>query len=91
MISTYSSYKSKFFSDNELRCKETGELDMHPEFLRMIDRLRRAYFNKFKEGLIVSSGFRSVKHSVEIKKKELVSILGGLLSTFRLEGSELYT
>ena len=55
----------KYFHESEFRCRETGENKMKPEFIHMLDELReRCGF-----GFVIRSGFRSVKHSAEINKK----------------------
>jgi uncharacterized protein YcbK (DUF882 family) len=54
----------RFFKIEEFDCKETGENRMDPRFLDMIDKLR------FRCGFpfVVTSGFRSAEHSIEVKK-----------------------
>ena len=54
----------KHFSIEEFNCKETGENKMSPNFLIMIDRLREACGFPF----VITSGYRSMKHSVEAVK-----------------------
>ncbi len=58
----------KYFSMSEFDCKETGENKMQPEFLQRLELLREACGFPF----IITSGYRSVKHSVEAKK-----VIGG--------------
>lgn len=55
----------KYFKIEEFNCKETGENDMNLNFLVRLDLLREVCGFPF----IVISGFRSVKHSVEKRKK----------------------
>lgn len=52
------------FTADEMACKETGELDMHPDFMRRLQHLRNVYGKPMK----VTSGFRSRKHSAERNK-----------------------
>lgn len=52
------------FSPDELRCKETGELNMDRDFMDRLQRLRTA----FGKRMPITSGFRSQKHSVERRK-----------------------
>lgn len=54
----------KNFTKKEFDCKETGENEMKKEFMDKLQELR----NKFGKSIIISSGFRSVKHSIEAKK-----------------------
>lgn len=53
------------FTKKEFDCKQTGENEMQPEFMSKLQLLRDAY----KKPMRVSSGFRSVNHSIEAKKK----------------------
>ena len=52
------------FSFEELRCKETFECDMNPEFMRTLQSIRDVY----SRPMIISSGYRSPLHSKEIIK-----------------------
>ena len=54
----------KHFHIAEFRCKETQENDMDESFLHMLDELRERCGFPF----VITSGFRSVKHSAEINK-----------------------
>ena len=54
----------KHFHISEFRCRETGENDMLPEFIYMLDELRERCGFPFK----ITSGYRSVKHSAERNK-----------------------
>jgi len=54
----------RYFKIEEFNCKETGENQMRPDFLQKIDRLREACGFPF----IITSGYRSTKHSAEINK-----------------------
>lgn len=58
------SLNSKYFTEEELRCQETGELNMRPEFIAVLDELRERCGFPF----IITSGYRSPKHSIEAKK-----------------------
>ena len=55
----------KHFDISEFRCRETGENDMKEEFIHMLDELRERCGFSF----IISSGFRSKMHSIEIRKQ----------------------
>jgi len=54
----------KYFDISEFDCKETGENEMNILFLSMLDKLRDVCGFPF----VITSGFRSVKHSAEINK-----------------------
>lgn len=54
----------KYFSLSEFDCQETGENEMKEEFLLKLDHLREACGFPFT----ITSGYRSPKHSLEIKK-----------------------
>jgi len=54
----------KHFSIDEFNCKETGENKMNSEFLQRLDLLREACGFPF----VITSGYRSPSHSIEIKK-----------------------
>jgi len=53
------------FSRAELACRETGECDMVPAFMARLQRLRR----ELGEPLMVTSGYRSPRHSIEAAKR----------------------
>ena len=55
---------SPYFTDDELRCKETGELNMSPMLIRRLHNLREMW----GQPMIITSGFRSVNHPAEVKK-----------------------
>jgi uncharacterized protein YcbK (DUF882 family) len=56
----------KYFSESEFRCRETGENDIKPEFIHMLDELRE----RVGHPLVITSGFRSLNHSAERSKKK---------------------
>jgi len=56
----------KFFKLEDFDCKETGENEMDVEFIKVLDHLRQVCNFPF----IVTSGFRSESHSVEVKKSK---------------------
>jgi uncharacterized protein YcbK (DUF882 family) len=55
---------SEYFTFDELKCKETGDYDIHPEFLRVLNMLRERCGFAF----VITSGYRSPEHSIEAKK-----------------------
>lgn len=56
----------KYFKLSEFDCKETGENEMNSEFLMRLDLLREACCFP----LVVTSGYRSNQHSIEIRKEK---------------------
>lgn len=56
----------KYFDISEFRCRETGENDMQPEFIHMLDELRERCEFSFN----VTSGYRSVLHTAERNKEK---------------------
>lgn len=54
----------KNFDISEFDCQETGENNMKPAFLAMIDELR----NRCGFPFVITSGYRSTKHRIEMMK-----------------------
>ena len=54
-----------YFKVSDFDCQETGENEMDLEFIRKLDELRSACGWPF----IVTSGYRSAQHSLEVKKE----------------------
>jgi|TARA_R110001606_G_scaffold198996_1_gene346650 uncharacterized protein YcbK (DUF882 family) len=54
----------KYFKIEEFDCQETGENEMLPEFLHVLDDLRDLCGFPF----VITSGYRSPKHSIEAAK-----------------------
>lgn len=54
------------FSEAELRCKETGECAMQPEFMDKLQALRTLVGKPFT----ITSGYRSPRHSIERAKAQ---------------------
>jgi zinc D-Ala-D-Ala carboxypeptidase len=52
----------KFFSEDELRCKGTGEIHMDELFMDMLVSLRE----RLKQPMSISSGYRSESHNIAI-------------------------
>lgn len=62
----HSAMSYKYFKIEEFDCSETGENRMDPQFIERMDELReRCGFP-----LVVVSGFRSKRHSIEAAKDE---------------------
>jgi uncharacterized protein YcbK (DUF882 family) len=54
----------KYFQLDDFKCQETGENKINEDFVRMLDELREACGFPF----VITSGYRSPKHSLEAKK-----------------------
>jgi zinc D-Ala-D-Ala carboxypeptidase len=55
----------KYFDIKEFDCQETGENNMLPEFIHSLDELREKCGFPFT----ITSGYRSVRHSIEAAKQ----------------------
>lgn len=56
----------KYFNLSDFNCQETGENEMDLDFIRDLDELREACGFPF----IITSGYRSPRHSIEAKKEK---------------------
>lgn len=74
------------FSKEEFDCKETGENRMRAHFLVNLQRVRDA----LKTPIYVTSGFRSVHHSLEVVKKIPGMHTRGLAADIWVDESHLY-
>ena len=54
----------KYFSEDELKCRHTGQCDMDWAFMQTIERIRERCGFPFK----VSSAYRSIEHPIEAAK-----------------------
>lgn len=53
------------FTKAEFDCKETGENNMQADFMEKLQTLR----DRYGKSMRITSGFRSVNHSIEKRKK----------------------
>lgn len=74
------------FTEDEFRCRETGECDMKPEYMDRIQALR----TKLGFALYVNSGYRSRRHSAERDKSTIGPHVQGLAADFRCDGPTAY-
>lgn len=74
------------FSKEEFDCQETGENEMKPEFMEKLQELR----GKYNKPMIISSGFRSVNHSIERRKPKSGSHTTGLACDISVSGSDAF-
>ena len=72
------------FSENEFRCKHTGKVEMVPEFMERLQRLRKAYGSP----MVVTSGYRSPQHPIEAKKASPGEHATGRAVDIGVRGSE---
>mgnify|MGYP005997352067 FL=1 len=70
----------KYFKISEFDCQETGENNMDEVFLSMLDILRE----KCDFPFIINSGYRSVNHSIERKKKTLGTHTKGIAADIKV-------
>lgn len=70
----------KYFKIEDFDCKQTGENDMQPDFLMRLDVLRMICGFPF----VIISGFRSVKHTAERRKKKPGQHPNGVASDIRV-------
>ena len=75
------------FAHNELKCQETGELDIEPAFLDRLQLVR----SELGRPLTVTSGYRSGQHSIELaKEKPGTHVLGVAADIAVASGGEAY-
>lgn len=78
----------KYFKISDFDCQETGENGMKEEFLVKLDTLREACGFPF----IITSGYRSPKHSIEARKIKPGMHSTGLAADIRIgNGVDRYT
>jgi len=85
MIKDWSKY-APYFSKKEFDCQETGENAMRQEFMDKLCALRKAY----GKSMVITSGYRSTKHSIESKKSEPGSHSSGLACDVKVVGADAY-
>ena len=73
------------FIKSEFDCQETGENDMRPEALALFQAIRDQF-----GPLIVTSGYRSHRHSIERAKDRPGSHAAGLAADFRCGPADRY-
>lgn len=72
------------FTPDEMRCKETGELNILPSFMDRLQALRNAY----GKPMPVSSGYRSKLHSMERQKRTAGTHAMGCAVDIAVSGSD---
>jgi len=74
------------FKSSEFACKETGENNMHAEFMAKLQALRNAY----GKPIIINSGYRSPRHSIEVVKDKPGAHATGRACDVRVYGPHAY-
>lgn len=74
------------FTQQEFDCKETGENAMQAHFLECLQALRTEY----GEPINISSGFRSINHSIEVRKERPGYHTYGIACDIRCGATEAY-
>jgi len=77
----------KYFKLSDFDCQETGENEMNEDFLIKLDSLRHECGFPF----IVTSGYRSPQHSIEMRKAKAGTHSKGIASDIKINnGAEGY-
>lgn len=74
------------FTEAEFRCKETGEINMDEDFIARLQTLR----TEFGKPMVITSGYRSPRHSIERRKDEPGPHSTGKACDVALGGSAAY-
>ena len=74
------------FSKSEFDCQETGENDMQPRFLEMLQSLR----DRYGKPMTITSGYRSPNHSTERKKAKPGTHAQGIAADIYVTGPDKY-
>lgn len=69
----------KYFKLDDFKCQETGENEIDEDFVRKLDELREACGFPF----VITSGYRSPKHSIEAKKTKPGTHAQGIAADIR--------
>ena len=85
-MSTIDWSKYPNFTKKEFDCKETGENNMSYYFLDKVQELRTQY----GKPIIITSGYRSVNHSIERKKARGGYHTRGIACDIRCNSQEAY-
>lgn len=72
------------FSQEEFKCRQTGECVMHPEFMQRLQLLR----SRFGKPMPISSGYRSPDHSIERVKASPGEHTTGRAADIRVHGPD---
>ena len=78
--------KAKYFTAEELACKETGEEGMKQTFVDLLDTIREECGFPF----VINSAYRSPKHSIEARKTQAGSHAMGCAIDIKADSSQRY-
>lgn len=84
MIENWNKYPN--FTKSEFDCQETGENEMSPRFMDLLQLLRTRYGKPMK----ITSGYRSPKHSIERKKVKPGTHAQGIAADIYCVGPDKY-
>lgn len=74
----------RYFQLKDFNCQETGENKMCPQFLERLDELRHRCGFPF----IITSGYRSPKHSIERRKSKPGTHAQGIAADIKVSGGD---
>lgn len=72
------------FSPGEFRCKHTGRIEMSPEFMARLQRLRTAYGKPMR----ITSGYRDPSHPAEASKSKPGAHSMGRAADIAVQGAD---
>jgi uncharacterized protein YcbK (DUF882 family) len=72
------------FTPDEFRCKHSGRIQMHPEFMARLQRLRTA----FGKPMVITSGYRDATHPAERNKAEPGAHTHGRAADVAVQGAD---
>lgn len=75
-----------YFTRAEFACRETGEAEMNEEFMNRLLALRTEY----NRPMIINSGYRSTRHSIEAAKPSPGSHTTGRACDVRVSGPDAF-
>lgn len=83
-VTDWSKYPN--FTEQEFLCQETGEINMQERFMTLLQELRYRYGKSMR----ITSGYRSPRHSIEARKKELGTHAQGIAADIYAVGPDKY-
>jgi zinc D-Ala-D-Ala carboxypeptidase len=75
-----------FFSEDEMRCKGTGELHMNEDFMKKLIALRR----EFNSPMIITSGYRRSDYNKQVGGKKKSAHIHGKAVDVRCYGEKAF-
>ena len=75
-----------FFSEDEMRCKGTGELHMNEDFMEKLIALRR----EFNSPMIITSGYRRSDYNKQVGGKKKSAHIHGKAVDVRCYGEKAF-